>query len=178
MGPADTMPFPSVPRDPRPLSLSPRLGALTQHSLHLAGNPGHVPAPRLVSINSAGGLAPKEHLTLCTQRTVAHQAPCPWDLPGKNTGVGCHSLLQRIFPTQGLNPGLVYCRQISAVQADASPPEPPGKPIRWWNYLHKPFQLRVVGTPGGRGRVPLFILLYRKALPWTLEGRGVGGWGL
>ena len=29
---------------------------------------------------------------------------CPWDSPGKNTGVGCHSLLQRIFPTQGSNP--------------------------------------------------------------------------
>ena len=30
---------------------------------------------------------------------------CPWDSPGKNTGVGCHSLLQGIFPAQGLNPG-------------------------------------------------------------------------
>ena len=28
----------------------------------------------------------------------------PWDFPGKNTGVGCHFLLQEIFPTQGLNP--------------------------------------------------------------------------
>jgi len=28
------------------------------------------------------------------------------DSPGKNTGVGCHALLQGIFPTQGLNPGL------------------------------------------------------------------------
>ena len=28
---------------------------------------------------------------------------CPWDFPGKNTRVGCHFLLQRIFPTQGLN---------------------------------------------------------------------------
>ena len=34
------------------------------------------------------------------------------DSPGKNTGVGCHALLQRIFPTQGLNPGLPHCRQI------------------------------------------------------------------
>ena len=30
---------------------------------------------------------------------------------GKNTGVGCNSLLQEIFPTQGLNPGLPHCRQ-------------------------------------------------------------------
>ena len=37
---------------------------------------------------------------------------CPWDFPGKNTGVSCHSLLQEIFPTQGLNPGLLHCRQI------------------------------------------------------------------
>jgi len=34
------------------------------------------------------------------------------DSPGKNTGVGCHALLQGIFPTQGLNPGLSHCRQI------------------------------------------------------------------
>ena len=34
------------------------------------------------------------------------------DSPGKNTGVGCHALLQGIFPTQGLNPGLLHCRQI------------------------------------------------------------------
>ena len=32
--------------------------------------------------------------------------------PGKNTGVGCHTLLQGIFPTQGSNPGFPYCRQI------------------------------------------------------------------
>ena len=37
--------------------------------------------------------------------------PCPWDFPGKSTGVGCHFLLQRIFPTQGSNPGLHHCRQ-------------------------------------------------------------------
>ena len=30
----------------------------------------------------------------------------------KNTGVGCHSLLQGIFPTQGSSPGLLHCRQI------------------------------------------------------------------
>ena len=36
---------------------------------------------------------------------------CPWDFPGKNTGVGCHFLLQGIFPAQGFNPGLLHCRQ-------------------------------------------------------------------
>ena len=37
---------------------------------------------------------------------------CPWDSPGKNIGVGCHFLLQGIFPIQGMNPGLPCCRQI------------------------------------------------------------------
>ena len=37
---------------------------------------------------------------------------CPWEFPGRNNGVGCHFLLQGIFPTQGLNPGLLHCRQI------------------------------------------------------------------
>ena len=31
---------------------------------------------------------------------------CPWDSPGKNTGVGCLAFLQGIFPTQGWNPGM------------------------------------------------------------------------
>ena len=33
---------------------------------------------------------------------------CPWNSPGKNTRVGCHFLLQGIFPTQGLNPHLLH----------------------------------------------------------------------
>ena len=45
---------------------------------------------------------------------VAHQTweLSPWNFPGKNTGVGCHFLLQGIFPTQGLNLGLLHCTQI------------------------------------------------------------------
>ena len=36
----------------------------------------------------------------------------PWNFPGQNTGVGCLSLLQGIFPTQGSNSGLPRCRLI------------------------------------------------------------------
>ena len=36
----------------------------------------------------------------------------PWASPGKNTGVGCHALLQGLFLTQGLNLGLLHCRQV------------------------------------------------------------------
>ena len=46
----------------------------------------------------------QSYLTLCDPRTVARQAPLSWDTSGKNTGVGYHALLQRIFPTQWLNP--------------------------------------------------------------------------
>ena len=47
-----------------------------------------------------------------TPWTAAHRLLCPWNSPGKNAEVGCHALLQGIFPAQGLNPGLLYCRQI------------------------------------------------------------------
>ena len=40
------------------------------------------------------------------------QLLCPWNSPGKNIGVDSHSLLQGIFPTHELNPGLLHCRQI------------------------------------------------------------------
>ena len=46
-----------------------------------------------------------------TPWTVAYQVLRPWNFLGKNTGVGCHFLLQEIFPTQGLKPGLPLCRQ-------------------------------------------------------------------
>ena len=41
-----------------------------------------------------------------------------WDFPGKNTRVGCHFLLQGIFPTQGLNPCLLH---LLLWQADSLP---------------------------------------------------------
>ena len=48
------------------------------------------------------------------------------DSPGKNTGVGCHALLQGIFPIQGSNLGLSHCRQIlyHLATREARPPTP------------------------------------------------------
>ena len=47
------------------------------------------------------------------------------DSPGKDTGVGCHAFSRGIFPTQGSNPGLLYCRcilyQLSYREAQLSP---------------------------------------------------------
>ena len=50
--------------------------------------------------------------TLCDLTDCNPQLLSPWDSPGKNTGVGSHSLLHGIFLTQGLNLGLLHCRQI------------------------------------------------------------------
>ena len=47
---------------------------------------------------------------------------CPWNSPGKNTGVGSHSLLQGIFPTQGLNLCLLHCRWIFYLWATGEDP--------------------------------------------------------
>ena len=47
------------------------------------------------------------------------------DSPGKNTGVGCHALLQGTFPTQGLNPCLLL---LLHWQVGSLPPASPGKP--------------------------------------------------
>ena len=49
-------------------------------------------------------------LTLQPLELWAARLLCPWDSPDKNTGVGSNSLLQGIFPTQGLNLGLLHCR--------------------------------------------------------------------
>ena len=49
------------------------------------------------------------------------------DSPGKNTGVGCHALLQGIFPTQGSNPGLSYSSWIlSCLNYEGRPLSTPG----------------------------------------------------
>ena len=66
------------------------------------------------------------HVWFCvTPWTVAHGVLCPWDSPGKNTGVDCHALLRGIFPTQGSNAPHIYLHW----QVCSLPPTPPGKPV-------------------------------------------------
>ena len=68
-------------------------------------------------------VAVKSCLTLCDPTDCSlPRLLCAWDSPGKNTGVGCHSLLQGIFLTLGWKPRLLRW------QADSLPSEPPGKP--------------------------------------------------
>ena len=56
-----------------------------------------------------------KNLLVCVWKSLSHvwlfaTLYSPWTSPGQNIGVGSLSLLQGIFPTQGLNPGLPYCR--------------------------------------------------------------------
>ena len=62
---------------------------------------------------TGGGSVAKSCLTLLQLHGLeTARLLCPWSPPGKNTGVGCHFLLQRIFLTQGLNLCLLHCRWI------------------------------------------------------------------
>jgi len=79
---------------------------------------------------------------------------CPWDSPGKNTGVGCHLLLQRIFPTQALNPGLLLCRW-------TLPFEPPVKSTVPRNILQFPETLSIITVTFGLKKILRMKLLYR-----------------
>ena len=54
---------------------------------------------------------------------IAHQAPLSRDFPGKNTGVGCHFLLQGIFLTQGLNLCFLHLLHWQASSLPAEPPQ-------------------------------------------------------
>ena len=75
--------------------------------------------------------------SLCDPWTVAHQAPLPCDFPGKNTGLGCHFLLQGIFLTQRLNLcllGLLHCQAGFFFFFFFLPAEPPEEPFNEHMY--------------------------------------------
>ena len=68
------------------------------------------------------------------------------DSPGKNTGVGCYALFQKIFPTQGSNPGLPHCRRIPSCLSHQG-----RKPLRDYCVGKFPLEhtLYKEGAPGG-----------------------------
>ena len=70
--------------------------------------------PAVVGVR-AGWLHCVSHISrvrLCDPMGCSPPDSCPWASPGKNTGVGFHSFLQQIFPTQGLKLSLLHCRQV------------------------------------------------------------------
>ena len=64
-------------------------------------------------------------LTLRSHGLQPTRLPCPWDSPGKNTGVGCHFLLQEGLSNLGIKP---TSPAPSALQADSLPLKPSEKP--------------------------------------------------
>ena len=66
-------------------------------------------------------LAAQLYPTLQPQGLYPIRLLCPQDLLSKNTGVGSHSLLRGIFPTQGSNPGLLHCRRFLYLGRQRSP---------------------------------------------------------
>ena len=86
---------------------------------------------RPVRLEAFGGLITKSRPTLVTPWAVA--------VHGKNTRVGSHFLLQGIFPTQGLNPGLLHCRLILyGLSYQGPPPKQPSPrnlPPPLWSLL-------------------------------------------
>ena len=60
--------------------------------------------------------------TLCDPVGCSARPLCPWGSPGKNTGAGCHCLLQGLFPTQRLNPSLLCLLRWQAGSLPLVPP--------------------------------------------------------
>ena len=78
-------------------------------------------------------LVTQSYLTLCDPMDCSPPgSSVQRDSPGKNSGVGCHALLQGIFPTLGLNSCL---SPPPAFQEDSLPIEPTGKPHKHSEYL-------------------------------------------
>ena len=95
----------------------------------------------------------------------------PWSSPGQNTGVDICSLLQRLFPTQELNPGLPHCRQILFfffLQADSLPAEPQGKPkntgVGSLSLFNRTFPIQESNQSLLHCRWILFLLSYQESL--------------
>ena len=82
------------------------------HSLSLHCEPNDLSTCHIESFQKSllCCLVTKSYLPLCSPVDCSPRLLCPWDFPGKNTGVSCHFLLQGIFPTQGLKPHLLFGR--------------------------------------------------------------------
>ena len=73
----------------------------------------------------------------------------PWNSPGQNTGVGSLSLLQRIFPTQGSNPGLPHCSRFFTSWATRKPKKKKFFLIKINDWsTKKPVSVTIIRGPG------------------------------
>ena len=86
---------------------------------------------------------------------------CPWNVPGKKTRVGCHSLPQGIFPTQGSNLGLLHYRQFLYCLSHQG--------SQWWGRTFHPPKIQVPNVTQCEGCNSLMVVH-----PWWLEQRPLG----
>ena len=96
-----------------------------------------------------------ESWSVVSNSLLPHRLCSPWNSTGQNTGMGSFSFFQGIFPTQGLNLGLLHCRQIH-------------------------YQLSYQGSPKGEERLallafpsletPSLLHFWRKYLPGSVLG--------
>ena len=69
---------------------------------------------------------------------------CLWDFLDNSTGVGCHFILQGIFPTQGSNLNLLHCRQLLYLLSHQ------GSPKRKWYELNWEKNLKIYSSTSKR----------------------------
>ena len=105
-----------------------------------------------------------ESCSVVSSSLQPHGLYSSWNSPGQNTGVGSRSLLQGIFPTQGLNPGLLHCRRILyQLSQQGSPrmlewvayPFSSGSSLPWNQTLPYP---RMQGSPELQDSLPTELL--------------------
>ena len=77
----------------------------------------------------AKGLVTQSCPALCDPMNCSPPGSCPWESPGKNTGVDFHALLQGIYPTQRLNPDLLHFRHILYCLSHQGSPRTPK--VKW-----------------------------------------------
>ena len=90
------------------------------------------------------GMVESESHSVVSDSLWPHGLYSSWNSPGQNTRVGSLSLLQGIFPTQGLNPGLWHCRWILYQLSHRGSPR-----ILEWEPIPSPEDLPYLGNEPG-----------------------------
>ena len=93
-------------------------------------------------INSSCFLVTKSCLTFSRPHGLkSARLLSPWEFPGKNIGVGCHFLLQGIFPIQGSN---LHLFSLLHWQANSLPLNHQGKPIKSSSYFIRAYKAKLI----------------------------------
>ena len=124
-----------------------------------------------------------ESCSVMSDSSQSHALYSPWNSPGQKTGMGSHSLLQGIFPTQGSNPRLPHCRRILYQLSHKGSP----RLLEWVAYPFSsgssqprielgspPLQVESLPTElwGKKGMATHSSILAWR-IPWTIQSMGL-----